>query len=265
MNLYIREMKAHRKALIIWCIGMVFMVGAGMAKYGGLSSTGQDMSGIIAKMPKALQSVVGAGLFDLSKASGFYGVLFLYLVIMSTIHAAILGATIISKEEMDKTSEFLFVKPISRNKIITCKILAALSNILILNIVTLISSLIIVGNYGKGEAVANDIGVLMIGMFILQLMFMFLGTGMAAISNRAKNAAQLTTGILMTTYILSMAIDMNENLEKLKYITPYKYYDAKNLMYGRGFETVYLVLSFMIIMLLVILTYVFYEKRDLNV
>ncbi|WP_102399366.1 ABC transporter permease subunit [Haloimpatiens massiliensis] len=264
MNLYIREMKAHRRALIIWCIAMIFMVGSGMAKYSGLSSTGQSMSTIITKMPKVLQSIMGAGLFDLSKARGFYGVLFLYLVIMSTIHAAILGSNIISKEERDKTSEFLFVKPMSRNKIVTCKILAAFSNILILNIVTLISSLIIVGQYAKGESVAKDIGVLMIGMFILQLMFMFLGTGIAAISNKAKNATQITTGILMFAYILSMAIDMDKSLEKLKYLTPYKYYDAKNLMQGKGFEAIYLILSFIIILTLFVSTYVFYEKRDLK-
>ena len=35
---------------------------------------------------------------------------FFILLLMATIHAAMLGATIIAKEERDKTSEFLFVK-----------------------------------------------------------------------------------------------------------------------------------------------------------
>ena len=58
---------------------------------------------------------------------------------MATIHAAMLGATIIAKEERDKTAEFLFVKPVSRSKIISFKLLVALVNIVILTIVAAIS------------------------------------------------------------------------------------------------------------------------------
>ena len=49
---------------------------------------------------------------------------------MATVHAAMLGADIISKEERDKTAEFLFVKPISRNKIIISKLLGSFSQYL---------------------------------------------------------------------------------------------------------------------------------------
>ena len=113
------------------------------------------MNELFAQMPKSMQTIFGIGTFDLSKASGYYGMLFLYLLLMATIHAAMLGADIISKEERDKTSEFLLVKPISRNKIITSKLLAALINIIIFNIITLVSSIIIVGKYSKGEAVSG--------------------------------------------------------------------------------------------------------------
>ena len=63
--------------------------------------------------------LLGFSDLDLSKVSGYYGMLFIYLLLMATIHAAMLGATIIAKEERDKTSEFLFVKPVSRSKVIT--------------------------------------------------------------------------------------------------------------------------------------------------
>ena len=61
-------------------------------------------------------------------------------------------------------------------------------NILIFNIITLVSSIIIVGKYSKGEAVSGDIVILMVGMFILQLMFMFIGTAIAAVSKNPKTA-----------------------------------------------------------------------------
>jgi ABC-2 type transport system permease protein len=265
MNIFLREMKAHGKSLVIWCIGVLLMIVGGMGKYAGAVASGQSINDIVAQMPKAIQAIIGAGTFDLSKASGYYGMFFMYIAVMATIHASMLGSNIISKEERDKTSEFLFVKPVSRNKIITCKLLAAFVNILIFNIITAFFSIIIVGYYSKGETVTGDIIKLMVGMFILQLIFMVIGTGISAMSKNSKSAPSVATGILLFTFILSKAIDLNSNLEVLKYITPFKYYDAKNLMYGGEFEPVFLILSALIIVLLLSVTYVFYKKRDLNV
>ena len=264
MNVFIMEMKANTKALIIWCIAMLFMVGSGMSKYDALSGTGQ-INDIMSKLPGALKAIFGLGTFDLSKASGYYGLLFLYLVLMTTIHAAMLGANIISKEERDKTTEFLMVKPISRNKIITAKLLAASVNIIILNIVTLVSSIAIVGYMGKGEAVNGEIEILMAGMFILQVIFMLIGTALAAVIKKPKTAASAATGIILATYLLSTAIDINTKLENLKYITLFKYFEAKNLMASGGFNPVFIVLSSIIIIILLYVTYVFYKKRDLSI
>ncbi len=265
MNVFIVEMKAHRKGLIIWALGIIFMVFAGMGKYVALSSSGQSMNDIFAQMPKSMQTIFGIGGFDLSKASGYYGMLFLYLALMATIHAAMLGADIISKEERDKTAEFLLSKPISRYKIITSKLSAAFINVLIFNIVTLVSSIIVVGKYSKGENVSTEIVLLMGGMFILQLIFMFIGTAIAATSKNPKTATSISTAVLLITYILSMAIDMDSKLENLKYFTPFKYFEAKNLISSGGFQLSFVILSMLIITVTLIITYVFYKKRDLSI
>jgi len=265
MNVFIVEMKAHRKGLIIWVLGIIFMVVAGMAKYVALSLSGQSMNELFSQMPKSMQTIFGIAGFDVSKASGYYGMLFLYLVIMATIHAVMLGADIISKEERDKTAEFLLSKPISRNKIITSKLLAALVNIVIVNIITLVSSIVVVGQYSKGESVTGDIIVLMGGMFVLQLIFMFIGTAIASISKNPKSATSASTAVLLITYILSMAIDLSGKIDNLKYFTPFKYFEAKNLMFGGGFQFGFVALSIVIILTMLKITYVFYEKRDLSI
>ena len=265
MNIFMVEMKAHRKSLIIWAFSILFMVGAGMGKYVGLSSGGQSMTDLLAQMPKSMQAVMGIGTFDLSKASGFYGMIFFYLVLMATVHAVMLGADIISKEERDKTVEFLLVKPISRNKVITSKLLAGLANIIIFNIITLVSSIIIVGKLGKGEAVGGDIVILMLGMFILQIMFLVIGTAIAAVVKNPKTATAIGTAVLLISFIMSVAIDINSKIEGLKYITLFKYYEAKNLMSEVGFQLSYVILSVIIIFAMIKITYVFYKKRDMSI
>lgn len=265
MNLFLREMKANRKSLILWLVGVIFMVAGGMGKYGGVKASGQSMNEILEQMPKALQTMIGVGSLDISTISGYYGMLFVFLVLMASIHAAMLGANIISKEQRDRTSEFLFVKPLSREKIITFKLYAALANIMIFNIATGALSIAMVDYFGKGESITGDIMKLMLGMFFTQLIFLLIGTAVSAAGKSTKISASLSTGILLAAYVLSMGIDMNEKLDFLKYLTPFKYFEAKNLMGGGAFNMVFVALSILIMAALLYVTYVFYKKKDLNV
>ena len=57
MNIFIREMKAHKKGLILWIIGMLFMIVASMGKYVATSNTG-GLNAIMDKMPKSMQAIV---------------------------------------------------------------------------------------------------------------------------------------------------------------------------------------------------------------
>lgn len=265
MNIVIREMRANAKSLIIWCIGIFAFVGASMVKYAGISASEQSMNEILSQMPRSVQSIIGTGIFDISKASGYYGVIYLYLALMAGIHAVMIGASIISKEERDKTSEFIFVKPVSRERIITSKLIAALANIIIFNVITLTSSIAMVGYYGKGEDVSNDIFKLMVAMFILQIMFLVIGTAISALIKKPKISISISTGVLLVMFIISIAIDINSSLEFLKYFTLFKYFEAKNLMFGGSFQPVFIILSILIIAATSLITYIFYGKKDLNI
>lgn len=264
MNIFLRELKAHRKSLIIWSIAIFFMIVSSIGKFTAYAETGQSMNELLSQIPSSIKAVLGMGNFDLTKVSGFYGMLYLYLLLLATVHASLLGANIISKEERDKTTEFLLVKPVSRGKIITAKLLASLFNIVVFNLVTLIFSVALMGKYANGEDITSEICILMVGMFILQLMFLVIGTATAAVSRRPRSAPSVATAILLVTFIISSVINMSSNLEILKYITPFEYFKADKLLNG-GFEPVFLILSFVIIAALVFVTYASYKKRDLNV
>ncbi|HEY5561503.1 MAG TPA: ABC transporter permease subunit [Clostridiaceae bacterium] len=264
MNVFIREMKANRKSLIIWSIGILLMVLSGMGKFtAATSGDANSTSQILSSMPSSVRAILGIGNFDVSKASGYYGIIFFYLVLMATIHAAILGANIISKEERDKTSEFLYAKPMSRSKIITSKLLAALVNLIIFNLVTLLCSLGIMAKLDTVENVTGGILMLMVSLFILQLIYLFIGTALAALRKEPKAATSTATTIVLFGYILSVLIDLNQKLINLKYLTPFKYFDTKNIIYGGSFDVATLILSILIIAFTLYITYSFGNKRDL--
>lgn len=265
MNIFFRELKAHRRSLIIWCIAIFFMIISAIGKFSAYAESGQSMNELLSQIPKSLKAVLGMGSFDLTTVSGFYGMFYLYIVLMAAIHASMLGANIISKEERDKTTEFLMVKPVSRGKIITAKLLASLFNIIVFNLATLVLSIVLLGKYSGDEDINGEIFLLMIGMFFLQLIFLSIGTGIAAASRHPKSAASFATVVLLISFILSSSINMYSKIDFLKYLTPFQYFEAETLLREGGYQPVFLLLSAAIITGFVFITFAAYQKRDLNV
>ena len=265
MNIFLRELKAHRWGLLFWSLGMISMVYMGMTKYGAYEASGESVQEIMDALPKAVGAVFGLTGFDLSTAAGFYGVLFMYIAILGAVHAVLLGAGLIAKEERDRTSEFLYSKPASRGKILTGKLLAGLFNLVVLNVVTLVTSLYVVDMFNKDAPFDADLMLLMVGLFFIQVVFFSIGALLAGSTHRPKAAASRASSIMFVAFLLSFVVNMNEKLDFLKYVTPFKYFDAANLMADHALDPVFVVLAVAIIAVAVAATYRLYAARDLNV
>lgn len=244
---------------------MITMVGASMAKYAGIKGGGQSVNDMMARLPNSVQAIFGISGFDISEISGYYGMLFMYIAIIATVHAVLLGSDIISKEERDKTSEFLFVKPISRARVVTKKLMAGLINVIALNIVTLVSSLYFVDFFSENSLPIDNITLLMVALLFLQLLFFFVGTVIAAVVKKPKKSATMAASILLFCYILSFLININQNLDGLKYLTPFKYFDAKAIIADNTLDLVYIGLSIVLIGAMIAITYITFRRRDLNI
>lgn len=264
MNIFLREIKFYAKGLLFWCIGLIVLISSGMAKFSAYSDMGQSMNDIIANFPQSIQAMFGLVGFDLNSATGYIGVMFMYTALMATIHATLLGANIISKEENDRTHEFLFTKPVSRSKAITQKIAAGLTIMIVLNIVSFLSSLFFVGYFTKDNSTAGYNFNLTLGLFIMQLIFFFISTMIAAINKKPKTSASIATSVLLFTFLITYVINLDNKFDFLKYLTPFKYFDAKDALLNNGFSLVFIIISTVIIIASITMTYVYYKKRDLK-
>ncbi|MCL2884011.1 MAG: ABC transporter permease [Oscillospiraceae bacterium] len=272
MNMYKREMKAHWKGFVIWLVVMAAMVAVCMNKFtAGTGSASGSMTEIIDQMPAVLHNLFGIGVFDLNKALDYYGMVFLYIALLAAVHAAMLGASMLSKEERDKTIEFLAVKPVTRGAIITAKLCAGLTVAVGLNLITLVTSLALVGQYQSGSEVTNGILALMAGMFGIQLIFLSVGTVCAACMKKGTRAGMLSMVIMLVTFFLSILIQLAGNIDFMKVLSPFEYFDAKEILKGgtvagiNAFSVWYLVLTVAVIASCLVCSYVFYKRRDYKI
>ena len=127
MNIFLRELKANLKSLLIWSGFIVFFIYMGMAKFSAFTAD-EEMLKLLDSLPQELLEVFQMNAFNLTTVSGYFGVMFTYFALITAIFAVMLGSDIISKEERDKTVEFSLTLPITRAKLITGKLMAAVVN-----------------------------------------------------------------------------------------------------------------------------------------
>ena len=264
MNIFLRELKANFKSLIIWSVIVALLIMVAVAKFSAFAGDPQ-MLAMLDGMPPALIDALNMRTFNLTTLSGFYGVMFIYFGLMGGIAAAMWGSDIISKEERDKTVEFSLVLPVSRSRVITAKALAALVNCVGLVLITWAVSLIAVRSYSPDRSFYAFLALEMQAMFLIELIFLAIGLLLGCAMKQHKWSASFAVAIILTTYMISILSVMQEKLDFLKYLTPFQYFDAGDLFRTGQLDGAFLLLSAVIVVGCLSVAYWSYDRRDLYI
>lgn len=264
MNIFVRELKANLRSLIIWGVIVVLFVSVGVSKFSAYYEN-PEMLAILDEMPPALLAAFSFEAFNLTTVTGFFGLMFTYFALMVSIAAAMWGSDIISKEERDKTVEFSLTLPVTRSRVVTAKSLAALVNCVGLLLITWVASLVSAAQYQPDSEFYSFLGLCMLALFIMQLVFLALGILLGCAMKRYKRASAVAIALLLGTYFLSVVSALNENLAFLKYLSPFKYFDAGMLLRDSRLDMTFVGLSLAIIAASMVGAYMTYARRDLYI
>lgn len=264
MNIILRELRANMKSLIIWSVAQMFIILAGMMKYVGFSKSGVDINSMLAGYPEGIMKAFGISAVDITKVDGFYTVFFLYFMLLAAIHAVMFGAVIVSKEERDHSADFLFSKPVKRVKVIISKFVAGIVNILVFNLVTLITSVVMIAQNNNGDGLIGQVTLLMVALFFIQLFFLTLGFLLGAILKNTKLATSAATGIVLGTFFLSILSDISDKVSFLKYFTPFKAYSSVTVMFDQQIALPSTLVLIVCSAIFIVFAYQKFYARDLN-
>lgn len=264
MNIFLRELRANLKSLVIWSVIISLLIVIAAAKFSGFAGD-PSMLAMLDSMPAAMLDALNMRAFNLTTLSGFYGLMFIYFGLLGAIAAAMWGSDIISKEERDKTVEFALVLPVSRSRVVTAKALAALVNCIAFVLVTWAVSLLAVRSYNPDQAFFNFLALEMRAMFAIELIFLAIGLLLGCAMKQYKRASAAAVAIILVTYFLSIISGMQESMDFLKYFTPFKYFDAGELFRSGALNSTSLLISAAIIVVCVAAAYWAYNRRDLYI
>jgi ABC-2 type transport system permease protein len=264
MNIFLRELKANLKSLVIWSVIIVLLIIMAVSKFSAFAGD-PEMLKMLDSMPPALLDALSMRAFNLTTLSGFYGVMFIYFGLMAAIAAAMWGSDIISKEERDKTVEFSLVLPVSRSRVVTSKTLAALVNCVAFVLITWGVSRVAARSYTPDQAFYDFLALEMQAMFAIELIFLAIGLLLGCAMKQYKRSGSTAVAIILATYFMSIISVMQKDLDFLKYFTPFKYFDAGDLFLNGRLDGAYLLISAAIIVACVAAAYWIYNKRDLYI
>ena len=144
MNLFLREMKKNRTSFLIWLILMILVNAMMLTSFGSVAEMAENTEAMLSQYPKEFVEAMNLDILKMTNILHFYASrTFLLVTILGSVYAIMLTSNIISKEESDKTIEFLISKPISRVSIISSKLSCSVVYITMFNFLFSFANLIL--------------------------------------------------------------------------------------------------------------------------
>ena len=263
-NLYSKELRRNRKNLVIWSsivIGLTILV---MSIFPYMKNMGEEMATMMSKMPEGMSKAMGINEHTFNSILGMYNSYYgIYIIVLLSIYTSSTGATIISKEEKNKTAEFLLTKPISRKNIFGTKLLVLFTLTFIAFFVQTITAMIFVIAFEEHVKWNIFITMHMHGLMLI-LFFTCVGLLLSMLIKPKKNFMGMTVGIVFGSYFLNTIAKAADTVNWIGYVSPFHYLDfaITDLNYSVNFASVGIMLFASFVM--VIVSYKIYKKKDIS-
>lgn len=259
------EFKRNLRSLILWSSIVAGMAALMLLLYPAFKDAFSQMEEFLSIYPEEFLEAfgMGEGGLDMSDFYGWFGVEgYLFVNLIGGSYAAILGGSILSKEEDDKTIEFLLSKPISRDRILYGKGFVVAINLLLLN--TLVGLVLLIAFTIYGDLNVPVWLLFSYAPFILQMIFASLSFLISVFVIKSRKVISIALGIVIGMYVIDLISKLTDEFEYLKYITPYEYINAVSIVNDETIKPLYLLISVLIITVSFMSAWFFYRKKDIT-
>ena len=227
MTIVKHELKQGRISFLIWTISISFLLAVCVFLFPEMKGQMGDISEVFASMG-SFTAAFGMDRLNFGTLIGFYAIeCGNVLGLGGAFYAALCAVGILSKEERERTAEFLLTQPVSRIRIITEKLLSVLIQVTAMSLIVYVVSVGSIAIVGE-EIPWKEINLLHVSYYLLQLELAGICFGISAFL--CKGSAGVGLGIAVMMYFLNLVANIAEVAEFLKYITPFGYCDGADIV-----------------------------------
>lgn len=264
MNIFLQELKAYRKSTLTWTFTLAGFVVLFLSLFPSVSREAENFQHLMEGFPEGVRLALGLSVENIGFILGFYSYILLYISLLGAIQAMILGTSIVSAEVREKTADFLLTKPVTRTRIMTAKILAAFTSLIITNCFYLSAATAMASLVEPEEYSMKIFLLLSLTLIFLQLIFLALGVMISAMLPRIRTVLPISLGTVFGFFIIG-ALASTTGDQTLRYLTPFKYFDFTYIIQNASYEHSFFLVALGCIVLAIIAGYFIYTKRDIRI
>ena len=260
MTLVKHELKQGKASFLIWTISIGFLMAVCVFLFPEMKGEMDGISETFASMG-SFTAAFGMDRLNFGTLIGFYAIeCGNVLGLGGAFYAALCAAAMLSKEEKERTAEFLLTHPVSRIRIITEKLIAVLIQITALNLIIYaisVGSMTMIGE----EIPWKEINLLHLAYYLLQIELAGICFGVSSFLR--KGSVGVGLGISVMVYFLNLIANIAEAAEFLKYITPFGYCDGADIVSNGSLDSTMVAIGIVMGIGGIAAAYLHYTRKDI--
>jgi ABC-2 type transport system permease protein len=267
MTLFSREFKRNFKPLLIWTLAIGAIIFMLLSMFPEFNKQQGGLDAMLKSFPDAMLKAFNLDKIGYGTMLGFYSVQgYMMVTLVGSIYTAVFASGILSREETEKTAEFLLSKPVSRRRVIIEKLMGLFTNILLMNLI--LTVITVIGfQMDKSSEVNSKTFILLVFLapVLLHSTFGAIAFFVSGIARKTRNSLSFSMGLVFVTYFLNIMAGISEKYSVIKYLTPFQYINTADIILGGGIQTGYIFVMLGIIFISVATVFWVYERKDIAV
>ena len=260
MTLMLFELKRNRLSLAVWTAAIALLLLVCLAIFPDMKGQVNELNAAFASMGSFTEAL-GMDQVNFGELMGFYGLeCGNILGIGGAFFAAYIGVNALAGEEKNRTAEYLLTHPVSRSRVVFEKLACVLCQILILNAVSMLTSLIAVRAIGESLQMKEFL-LLHAAYLLLQAEIAAVCFAVSAALRRSGIGAGL--GLAAVLYFLNLIANISEDAEWLKYITPFGYAEAADIITNAEIAPVPAAIGCLVTAAGIAAAFIIYDQKDI--
>ncbi|MBQ1371923.1 MAG: ABC transporter permease subunit [Oscillospiraceae bacterium] len=245
----------------IWTGGIGFLLVVCILIFPEMKDQMQGLTDAMSSMV-ALTTAFGMDRLNYGTLMGYYAIeCGNILGLGGALYAALSAVSSLSREERERTAEFLLTHPISRRQIVGEKLLAVFLQITALN--GLIYLLGLVSMVAIGENIIwKELNLLHLAYYLCQLTLGGICFGISAFLRRGSVGIGL--GLAVLAYALNLIANITESAKLLKYFTPFGWCEGAEILENRYLDGAKLAVGAAMTLLGIGLAFWHYTRKDIH-
>jgi ABC-2 type transport system permease protein len=266
MNIFKLDFKRNLKTLLTWAGASGAVLALIMLMYPAMMKSDfiDMLNAKISMFPKELIDMLNMSGQDIRQLPQFFANIFQFVLMAACIYGAILGINALSREESEKTIEFLYSKPVKRIRIVSAKLAAACMEYL--------AYFVIVGAAGMLACVCvrpADLSMadlvqplknVLFGGMVTGFVYLFIGFAISVFLKRPRHPAPIAVALFFGTYILGTISSLGM-LQFLKWVSPMNYFIPRNVVMS-GIDWTNALICALALAACTAVSYIVYSEKD---